>query len=452
MSRLDIPPTPGGRLALASVLLALLMATATAPGVAAQEPNGGDPPASHSFSEGYTAGGAVELMGVTSGIQSSFALDSRGCFAAAGADLCPMFGVAQCDHDNLVGTRSFTEGLGLHQTVAVQPVGSIGGTCGPNSPVVVRPGDTVVVGVDDASLQPVTFGVCVDGDGDDLCRPESFEAETDTWVMRHCDEPGPLAFQHQGAPGSLYVFVFEQLAPQVCLPSSGLVWGMVDTATSSIPECADGLDNDDDGNTDRADLGCVSQGDGDERGEPPSPPGLSSRCLNFSTSKGSSYAEHLVVGSCAQAPVLGGLPECADGANNDPPTDGSPPDGTDFPFDPDCDSPLDDRERGPACSDHIENDGDGHTDYPSDPGCTGPDDDDEYNVWACSDGVDNDGDTRRDYPNDPGCNGPYDNSEWNTWACSDGRDNDGDGLADYPRDPGCYAWYDDNEWNPRPKN
>lgn len=34
----------------------------------------------------------------------------------------------------------------------------------------------------------------------------------------------------------------------------------------------------------------------------------------------------------------------------------------------------------PACSDGIDNDGDGYTDYPNDPGCWGAQDDDEYNA------------------------------------------------------------------------
>jgi hypothetical protein len=320
----------------------------------------------------------------------------------------------------------------------------------------VRKGDTVLVGVDDASGAPQTFGVCVDGNADGLCRPESWAGADDTWQMRDASQPGALQLQHLGSTGQLYVFLF---ASPAAVPTTGTIWGVVDTASSPLPECADGFDNDGDGDADGLDLGCASAGDGDERGEAPHAPSVSARCLDFTTGRSSSYLEHMVIGTCGTTlpwQPRGGLgdpepdlPECADAKDNDPWSGGS--DGADWPSDPDCTGPTDDRERGPSCSDHLDNDGDGRTDYPSDPGCTGPADDDEYNVWACSDGLDNDGDTRRDYPNDPGCSGPYDDSEANPWACSDGLDNDGDRRADYPNDPGCYAWYDDNEWNPTPK-
>ena len=47
---------------------------------------------------------------------------------------------------------------------------------------------------------------------------------------------------------------------------------------------------------------------------------------------------------------------------------------------------------------------------------------------ACSDGVDNDGDGLADYPNDPGCVSPL--SEWEVPLCDDGFDNDLDGDVD----------------------
>jgi len=66
---------------------------------------------------------------------------------------------------------------------------------------------------------------------------------------------------------------------------------------------------------------------------------------------------------------------------------------------------------------------------------------------ACSDGVDNDGDGLTDL-NDPGCANPGDNDETdpvNPPACSDGIDNDSDGLIDYPNDLGCLAAGDIDE-------
>jgi len=53
---------------------------------------------------------------------------------------------------------------------------------------------------------------------------------------------------------------------------------------------------------------------------------------------------------------------------------------------------------------------------------------------ACSDGLDNDGDGWTD-ADDPGCGGPGSLAE--DPDCSDGLDNDGDGTIDYPDDPSC---------------
>lgn len=113
----------------------------------------------------------------------------------------------------------------------------------------------------------------------------------------------------------------------------------------------------------------------------------------------------------------------------------------------------------PACSDHIDNDGDGFTDYPADIGCVNGLDNDETNTIivtpppaACADGIDNDGDGLIDYPLDPGCDLPSDTDESNTivinpqqFICSDGIDNDNDGLIDYPNDPGCSDAKDNDE-------
>lgn len=65
---------------------------------------------------------------------------------------------------------------------------------------------------------------------------------------------------------------------------------------------------------------------------------------------------------------------------------------------------------------------------------------------ACSDGIDNDGDTVADFPNDPGCTSLSDTDESDNCPggvgcpqCSDGLDNDSDGAFDYPDDPSCGA-------------
>jgi len=89
----------------------------------------------------------------------------------------------------------------------------------------------------------------------------------------------------------------------------------------------------------------------------------------------------------------------------------------------------------PACSDGIDNDGDGLVDYPMDPGCSSPTDDSELDAThPCDDGIDNDGDGfvdwRLDGSGDPGCASAAATSIENP-ACQDGIDNDGDGGIDF---------------------
>jgi hypothetical protein len=82
-----------------------------------------------------------------------------------------------------------------------------------------------------------------------------------------------------------------------------------------------------------------------------------------------------------------------------------------------------------ACSDELDDDGDGLTDL-ADPGCYGPDDPFETNALiGCDDGFDGDGDGLVDWPEDPGCNTAIALVE--DPACDDGLDNDGDGYVDW---------------------
>jgi hypothetical protein len=101
-----------------------------------------------------------------------------------------------------------------------------------------------------------------------------------------------------------------------------------------------------------------------------------------------------------------------------------------------------------ACSDGIDNDGDGLVDM-ADPGCSNASDNDETHITACSDGGDNDGDGFVDM-DDPDCDSSIDTSESGSFGlgtqCSDGLDNDGDNLVDMT-DPGCSSLTDDNEKN-----
>jgi hypothetical protein len=136
---------------------------------------------------------------------------------------------------------------------------------------------------------------------------------------------------------------------------------------SGATACADGLDNDGDGQIDfPEDPGCASAFDADETD----------------------------------------LAQCSDGLDND--GDGL----TDFPGDEGCSSYFDNDEAGaPACSDGVDNDGDGKLDFPDDPGCTSASDVNEADSPACSDGIDNDGDGKLDFPEDPGCTSSIDDSE-----------------------------------------
>jgi hypothetical protein len=62
--------------------------------------------------------------------------------------------------------------------------------------------------------------------------------------------------------------------------------------------------------------------------------------------------------------------------------------------------------RKAACSDTMDNDGDGKTDFPAEPGCTSAEDDDESDPAAapiCANGIDDDMDGSTDWPADIGC-------------------------------------------------
>jgi hypothetical protein len=107
----------------------------------------------------------------------------------------------------------------------------------------------------------------------------------------------------------------------------------------------------------------------------------------------------------------------------------------------------------PACSDGLDQDGDGLIDFPDDPGC-----DDALDAFEtsdalpCDDGFDNDGDGGVDFDpetyadpgdetilpagdGDPGCAAPTASTE--SPECQDGIHNDGDGKMDY--DAGLFA-------------
>jgi predicted dienelactone hydrolase len=93
----------------------------------------------------------------------------------------------------------------------------------------------------------------------------------------------------------------------------------------------------------------------------------------------------------------------------------------------------------PACSNGIDDDGDGLGDFPEDSGCDDVGDASERSpAFVCDDGVDQDGDGLADFPADPGCATP--SSTLENPKCNDGIDNDLDGGTDWdgtPPDPQC---------------
>jgi hypothetical protein len=85
--------------------------------------------------------------------------------------------------------------------------------------------------------------------------------------------------------------------------------------------------------------------------------------------------------------------------------------------------PLNATAGDPACSDGLDNDGDGLVDVGEDPGCADAADESERSAGlVCDDGEDNDGDGRADFPGDTGCSEPLDSSEVS--------DQDTDGVVD----------------------
>jgi len=111
--------------------------------------------------------------------------------------------------------------------------------------------------------------------------------------------------------------------------------------------------------------------------------------------------------------------------------------------DPGCERPdgpfEEDAERGAACTNGLDDDRDGLADA-DDPGCAAT-----PTVAACRNGVDDDGDGKADWPDDAGCATAWDRTEGSeslgTWSfeCMNGSDDDGDGHIDWPSDTDCFS-------------
>ncbi|MGK0359422.1 MAG: hypothetical protein ACI9U2_001724, partial [Bradymonadia bacterium] len=114
------------------------------------------------------------------------------------------------------------------------------------------------------------------------------------------------------------------------------------------------------------------------------------------------------------------------------------------------DAIVEDMAPSAACSNGLDDDGDGVVDHPDDPGCDDPDDDDEADPIPppeCSDGLDNDADDRIDR-DDSDCSSELDPTEGGAdplTECSDGLDNDENGESDWPEDRGCHSAGDPSE-------
>ncbi len=192
------------------------------------------------------------------------------------------------------------------------------------------------------------------------------------------------------------------------------------------PECSDGIDNDGDGFIDMADPSCSSPFDTSELFP------ITTQCNDRIDNDGDGLIDYPNDPGCASSSSNNESPQCNNGINDDG-------DGLIDMADPGCASPSSDNE-SPACNDGQDNDGDSLADM-TDPGCASPSSDNESP--ECDDGQDNDGDSLIDTA-DSGCSSPSDNSEY-VPQCSDGIDNDGDTLTDYPNDPGCASADSDNE-------
>jgi hypothetical protein len=168
-------------------------------------------------------------------------------------------------------------------------------------------------------------------------------------------------------------------------------------------------------------------------------------------------AAGLSMGAPSSADALPRLTACSNNIDDDG-------DGKIDNFDPGCQNGRDDNETDPAspaqCSDRQDNEapvppatvpGDGKIDFPNDPGCPFAGNNNENDPAVkpqCADGIDNPPvDTLTDFPADPDCAWAADNMEA-TRQCSDGIDNDLDGKVDWPADFGCAGPNDNNEADP----
>lgn len=140
----------------------------------------------------------------------------------------------------------------------------VGGSCAPRF---IRPGQFVRVDVADGVASALSWAVCVDGDRNNLCRPET---PADRIEIRTCAQAQPsLGFTYTGQPGYLSIFIMSEIEGAACAATSGTIRAFVPPI--ALPECSDGMDNDGDGAIDwPLDADCEDPSDTTER--PPPPP------------------------------------------------------------------------------------------------------------------------------------------------------------------------------------
>lgn len=166
-----------------------------------------------------------------------------GCQTVNGVTACAVAGGMVCD--------STTDGTG------------VGGAC---PPVLVPTGAYVTATVADLVFGPISWAICIDGDGNGICRPET---PADTIAINSCaDSPEALTVQNAGPAGYLAIFIMSEVNPSnACGATSGVItWDV----SGYGQECSDGVDNDGNGFTDYpADPNCSSPFDDSERVPPP---------------------------------------------------------------------------------------------------------------------------------------------------------------------------------------
>ncbi len=212
------------------------------------------------------------------------------------------------------------------------------------------------------------------------------------WQLLQWQNPATGIFGGvNGAPGhwqaqSAHVFALLTLSASL----GGVV--TEELRPDEVPECADGIDNDGDGDIDAADGDCP-----------------------------------FACGASEQA-----VPQCSNAIDDDN-------DGLIDLDDPGCNEGRDDDERDPECGNGEDDDEDNLIDYPNDPGCESIIDEDEADpeeLPECADGVDNDEDGLSDHGEDPECFSAVQNRE--SFHCVEGAEDELDGDKRI-RGPGTYA-------------